>query len=559
MLFYSVRLIPFCTLRTGTPEKDFQSFVENVCLRHMKSSVLVMVLFLLAFCANAQNRRPKIIGQVELTTYEEQPITVLMSDLKVEDRDDWFYPFGFTMALYPGANYSINGDVVTPAADYSGELMVEVTVNDGQDNSNKFSLRISVNPVNDRPVIVGSEALSVDEGGSLIIPLNALHVTDPDDKYPDDFILNVYPGNNYSVNGTTVKPAPGFAGTLSVVLTVNDGDIESEQFAVSVEVKPIKRVPEITGQANLALNEDESITLKLSDLTVKDDDSAYPNGFTLTASPGQNYSVANGVIRPSPDFYGKLTVPVTVNDGTNTSKPFDLVITVVPVDDAPRIIDLESVPLVYSPVDGSEAISETISVEEVDGDNIVFAEVGIRPETYQVNVDKLLFVSPASAKIRGSFDPNTGVLTLVGEASPSFYDDALRAISYEGIGSGSARKIVYFRVNDGKTDSETVERVIMQGDAPVALDIPTGFTPNGDHANDTWKIIPLKSEEEFLQARVKVYNKAGILVYESVGLAGEWDGRLNGQLLPSDIYFYTIDLNLNTPAGYIKGMVTILR
>jgi gliding motility-associated-like protein len=525
----------------------------------MKSPVLVMALFLFTFCADAQNRRPKIIGQVELTTYEEQSITVLMSDLKVEDRDDWFYPWGFTMTLYPGSNYTLNGNTVTPAPEYSGELMVEVTVNDGEDNSNKFNLRISVNPVNDRPLIISSEALSVDEGGSLAIPFNALHVTDPDDKYPDDFSMNVYPGNNYSVNGNTVSPAPGFAGTLSVIVTVHDGESESEPFTVHIEVKPVNRVPEITGQADLAVNEDESIILRLSDLTVRDDDSAYPDGFTLTLSPGQNYSVANDVIRPSSDFYGKLAVSVTVNDGTNTSKPFDVVIHVVPVDDTPRIIDLESAPLVYNPADGSEAISETLSIEEVDGDNIVFAEVGIRPETYQIEVDKLSFVPPAGAKIRGSFDPNTGVLTLAGEASPSLYGDALRSVSYEGIGSGSARKMVYFRVNDGKTDSETVERVILQGDAPVALDIPTGFTPNGDQANDTWKIIPLKSEEEFSQARVKVYNKAGILVYESVGLAGEWDGRLNGQLLPCDTYFYTIDLNLNSSAGYIKGLVTILR
>jgi len=49
------------------------------------------------------------------------------------------------------------------------------------------------------------------------------------------------------------------------------------------------------------------------------------------------------------------------------------------------------------------------------------------------------------------------------------------------------------------------------------------------------------------------------MVYESIGFESEWDGRLNGELLPADTYFYTIDLNINAPEGYLKGLVTILR
>ena len=121
------------------------------------------------------------------------------------------------------------------------------------------------------------------------------------------------------------------------------------------------------------------------------------------------------------------------------------------------------------------------------------------------------------------------------------------------------KKTLFFSVNDGKSDSERVQRDLVFGQAAVSLDIPTGFTPNGDLSNDTWKIIPLKSQEEFSNARIRVYNKAGILVYEAVGFDKEWDGRLNGELLPADTYFYTIDLNMNSPEGYLRGLVTILR
>jgi gliding motility-associated-like protein len=126
----------------------------------------------------------------------------------------------------------------------------------------------------------------------------------------------------------------------------------------------------------------------------------------------------------------------------------------------------------------------------------------------------------------------------------------------QGIG---VNKTFYLKVNDGKSDSEIVERNLVYGEAAAALDIPTGFTPNGDLANDTWKIIPLKSEEQYAEALIKIYNKDGILVYESVGFETEWDGRLNGEPLPADTYFYTIDLNTSTTAGFLKGLVTILR
>ena len=158
----------------------------------------------------------------------------------------------------------------------------------------------------------------------------------------------------------------------------------------------------------------------------------------------------------------------------------------------------------------------------------MFAEIGIRAGSYEPTADRLRYAGTADSNIRGVFDSNTGVLTLLGQASPGAYARAIRAVQYERLVPAIEQKILYMVVNDGKSDSEEVERILRFGQPAVALDIPTGFTPNGDTANDTWKIVPLKSEEQFTNARIKVYNKTGILVYESVGLESEWDGRMNG-------------------------------
>ena len=528
----------------------------------MKCYFLLIVLgttFLQTWAQGNNNKKPKIVGQDVIVTNEDESVTILMSHVEVEDQDDWFYPWGFTMKIYPGDNYTLQGSVLTPSRDFSGKLKVPVTVHDGQDESNKFDLEVTVNPVNDRPVITGHSNVSTNENQPVSIKTDHLKVTDPDNKYPDDFTVRIYNGNNYTVSGNQVVPQNGFAGTLSVNVSVSDGSLESGMYALPVTVSAVNRVPEITGQATLQVNEDESFVLQLTHLTVVDQDSSYPQGFTMTVGTGSNYTASGNTITPSPDFFGRLTVPVTVNDGKNTSKPFNLSIAVTPVNDIPVISGLETEPLFYSSGDLAAEVSETLVVQDVDGDSIMFAEVGIL-EAYQVNGDKLVYNGTTNSNIRAVFDPATGVLTLLGQASPASYTQALRSVRYQSLVPASGgTKTLYFKVNDGKSDSDMVQRDLVFGQASVSLDIPAGFTPNGDLANDTWRIVPLKSEEQFAEAIIRVYNKAGILVYESVGFQNEWDGRLEGELLPADTYFYTIDLNTDTPAGYLKGLVIILR
>jgi gliding motility-associated-like protein len=58
---------------------------------------------------------------------------------------------------------------------------------------------------------------------------------------------------------------------------------------------------------------------------------------------------------------------------------------------------------------------------------------------------------------------------------------------------------------------------------------------------------------------IRVYTIRGTVVYEATGLDTEWDGRHRGDVLPTDTYYYTIDLNLPYTNATYKGMVTILR
>lgn len=78
------------------------------------------------------------------------------------------------------------------------------------------------------------------------------------------------------------------------------------------------------------------------------------------------------------------------------------------------------------------------------------------------------------------------------------------------------------------------------------LDLPTGFSPNGDGTNDTF-IIPWITE--YPENALFVYNRWGNLVYKARAYRNDWDGRSNqnaafgeGDQLPEGTYFYLIDL-----------------
>ena len=66
-----------------------------------------------------------------------------------------------------------------------------------------------------------------------------------------------------------------------------------------------------------------------------------------------------------------------------------------------------------------------------------------------------------------------------------------------------------------------------------------------------------KDQELYEKALVRVYNRRGLLVYEASGLEHEWDGKVNGQNLPADVYFYTLEVDPLNPVRNKKGTVIV--
>lgn len=85
--------------------------------------------------------------------------------------------------------------------------------------------------------------------------------------------------------------------------------------------------------------------------------------------------------------------------------------------------------------------------------------------------------------------------------------------------------------------------------------IPNTITPNGDNYNDTWVI---ENIDLYPNAEIRVFNKWGNKVFESIGTYKPWEGKYNGNPLPSEVYYYIIVLGNNEDNEY-TGTITIIR
>lgn len=88
--------------------------------------------------------------------------------------------------------------------------------------------------------------------------------------------------------------------------------------------------------------------------------------------------------------------------------------------------------------------------------------------------------------------------------------------------------------------------------------VPNAFTPNGDGANDRFRLLFTGGIDQITV--FQVFNRWGKMVYNNENGVEGWDGTLNGDPQPSDVYAYIIEVR--TLGGNIRtfqGEVTLIR
>ncbi|PYF74928.1 MBG domain-containing protein [Pedobacter nutrimenti] len=80
------------------------------------------------------------------------------------------------------------------------------------------------------------------------------------------------------------------------------------------------------------------------------------------------------------------------------------------------------------------------------------------------------------------------------------------------------------------------------------------ISPNGDGINDLWIV---KNIDMYPNNQVKIFDRAGRIVYEKRGYDNSWNGTVNGSPLSEGTYYYILDFG--TGKLKQKGYITVIR
>ncbi len=101
----------------------------------------------------------------------------------------------------------------------------------------------------------------------------------------------------------------------------------------------------------------------------------------------------------------------------------------------------------------------------------------------------------------------------------------------------------------------TQDSVFIPKNEIPCVDPVNAFSPNFDAYNDTWEIDNMHL---YPDAEMQIFNKWGNLIHTQTGVYAPWNGYVNDQPLPSETYYYILNLNFEERKPLV-GNITIVR
>ncbi|MBD1938670.1 cadherin-like domain-containing protein [Microcoleus sp. FACHB-68] len=451
----------------------------------------------------AVNDAPTISAIAPQTTNEDTtttPITFTIGDIETAADALILTAISSNTTLIPDANIAFGGSgnnrtvTMTPAANQNGNATITINVNDGiAINSTSFNL--TVDAVNDAPVLATNAGLTLTEGTSGIINTGTLQVTDSDtapaqliytvSNSPTNgtlFLNNVattsFTQDDISNNRITYLHSGNETASDSFTFTVSDGTNTVGASTFNLTINAVNDAPVLSTNAGLTLTEGSSTTLSSGVLQVTDVDTAPAQLiYSVTNSPTNGTLFLNNVATTSftqDDINNNRITYLhsgsetstdsfifTVSDGTNTlgASTFNFVINAV--NDAPVLATNAGLTL----NEGTSGVINTGTLQVTDSDT-----------------------APAQLIYTVTNSPTNGSLFLNGVATTSFTQDDIdnNRITYLHSGNETASDSFTFTVSDGtntvgaSTFNLTINAV---NDAPV-LSTNAGLTlTEGGSAN----------------------------------------------------------------------------
>ena len=254
------------------------SVLETFTLRSIDSTT-----HNIAITVNGSNDAPLITSISSASGNED---TSISASVVVSDVDNT--SFSYSVSTPTKGSVSINAAglwTYAPSANSNGADSFTVTVSDGSGASVTQTISLTVNPVNDAPIITSLASASGDEDTSI----SASVVVSDVDNTSFSYSVDTPTKGGVSINSSglwTYAPSANSNGADSFTVTVFDGSGGSVTQTISLTVNPVNDAAIFGGSRHGAVTEDSGSTTANGTVTVSDIDSPAEAVFALSTSAG---------------------------------------------------------------------------------------------------------------------------------------------------------------------------------------------------------------------------------------------------------------------------------
>jgi len=422
-------------------------------------------------------RSASLVGITSGAPAEDQPLAVT-----ARSSDPSIVPDPVVNYVSPNTGGSL---LFMPAANANGSVVITVTVNDGQSQSNLVtrSFAVTVTGINDAPTLGPIAAVAMNKNAlPQTVPLVGISAgaadevqtltVSADSSNPG---LIPHPGVNYSSPGVsgsiTLAPAPDRTGSATITVTVSDGAVPNGSVSRSFTVTVYKAnsPPTLDAIGNVTMAEDSPTQIvPLTGIGPGGGDDPQPIIVTaISSNPGLipnpvvNYLSpgATGGLRITPalNATGNATITVTVNDGqsVNNLSTRSFAVTVTGVNDAPTISNIPNRNTGQNASTGP--IAFTVNDVESSGSSLTLSAISSNPT----------LVPPSGIVFGGSGSSRTITLT------PAQFQN------------GSSTITITVRDPDGSVASDSFVLSVTEANIPPTLDLPANLALNEDAGPQT--------------------------------------------------------------------------
>ena len=406
-----------------------------------------------------------------------------------------------------------------------GSNIVTLTVTDNQGLFDSCIATVTVEDTIAPTVNTQNITLQLDETGTASITVDDINNGSSDNCGIESIVLDTTTFDCTSVGENTV--------TLTVT------DVNGNSTAATATVTVVDTVaPTASCSAPFTIQLDETGT---ASITVDDINNGSSDNCEIT-------SLSINKTDFNCDDLGENTVTLTVTDTSGNTSTCTTIVTVEDVT-APIVITQNI------SVELDENGNVTITAEDIDDGS--FDACGIA----SLSLDQTTFSCPTLGDITVTLtvvDANGNTaseMAIVTFTSDDLDNDGIADacdddLDGDGVDNAIDNCPTVANPNQADLDRNGIGDVCDQGE----LEIPKGFSPNGDGINDEFIIAGL---HKYPNNSIQIYNRYGNMVYESNNYQNYWDGVSSGKTrkLPAAPYFYVLSINGGTQI--VKGWLYI--